>query len=205
MTERASKIQLRTKIPPVSYFEGRFSFIDNPTLKTNIAISFQYIVFLIALDDELELKDTSIASSIYKDMIVQTGTIIESCIHHCLKKYIDNGKVTIEDVMTSSSELKDPKDIYKISNEESICLARRCKMTEPLTDQTQFIAINRAAHRAGILSETLLKKAQDIRELRNKIHLKGLRDVDGAYTKAKVDDVFNDARSIIETIEEKLS
>jgi hypothetical protein len=205
MSEKESKFQLRAKIPSVPELEGRFSFIDDQTLRSNIAISFQYVIFLIALIDELGLENTSISSSIHKDMIVHTGSIIESCIHHCLKKYIETGKVKSEDVMPTGWEMKNPKEVYKLSKDEGICFALRHKKTEYLTDTTQLLTIIRAAKRADILSEPLYKKADKMRILRNKIHLKGLEGVDGSYDKTDSQEAFDIAKAIIENIERKLT
>ncbi len=205
MTERANKLSFEAKIPSTTELEGRFSFIEDATLRLNVAISFQYIIFLIALLDELEAENTTISSSIHKDMIVQTATIVESCTHHCLKKYIEAEKVKSSDVMPTDWETKDHKEIYKISEDERICGAIRYKKTEHLTDRTQSIVVNRAAQKAGILSETLFAKAEKLRELRNKIHLAGLQAVDGSYEKSDSQGAFDIATAVIENIEKKLA
>lgn len=205
MTEKENRLSLEAKTPPTTELEGRFSFIEDETLRQNVAISFQYIIFLIALIDELKVKKSTVSSSIYKDMIVQTGTIVESCIHHCLKKYIEAEKVKSSDVMPTDWETKDHKELYKISEEERICGAVRYKKTEHLTDQTQSITVNRAAQKAGILSETLFEKAEKLRKLRNKIHLSGLQTVDGSYEKTDSQEAFDIATAVIENIEKKLA
>lgn len=205
MTERANKLSLETKIPSTTELEGRFSFIDDATLRLNVAISFQYIIFLIAILDELEAENTTVSSSIHKDIIVQTATIVESCTHHCLKRYIETEKVKSADVMPTDWETKDHKEIYKISEDERICGAVRYKKTEHLTDKTQSIVVNRAAKKASILSETLFTKAEKLRELRNKIRIAGLQTVDGSYEKSDSQGAFDIAAAVIENIEKKLA
>lgn len=205
MTERVNKLSLETKIPPTTELEGRFSFIDDTTLRLNVAISFQYIIFLIALLDELEAENTTVSSSIHKDMIVQTAVIVESCIHHCLKKYIEAEKVKSANVMPTDWETREHKKIYDISEDEHICGAIRYKKTEHLTDRTQSVVVNKAAKKAGILSETLFTKADKLRELRNKIHLSGLQTVDGSYNKSNSQEAFDIATAVIENIEKKLA
>ncbi|MDD5464053.1 MAG: hypothetical protein PHP62_02810, partial [Candidatus Moranbacteria bacterium] len=196
---------LEEKIPPATELEGRFSFIKNETLRFNVAISFQYIVFLIALIAELEAEKTTISSSIHKNMIVQTGTIVESCIHYCLRTYIESGEIKSSDVMPEEWDIRNIKKIYEISSEEYAFGAIRCKKIEHLTNRTPSVAVNRAAKRAGILSENLFKKAEKIRLLRNKIHLAGLQEIDDFYDKKDSDEAFEIAREIIENIEKKLS
>ena len=86
------KSSLNITVPLQQDLEKRFEFINDKTLRTNIALTFKYIIFLINLEDEYELPGT-ILYSIYKDIILYTAVVIESCIHHCLKQFISNGKV----------------------------------------------------------------------------------------------------------------
>lgn len=72
---------------PKEAFERRFSFIDNDTLKKNIAIAFEYIVFLISTAS-MEGHKPLIRSSLYKDAVVYTGTVIEACLCYTLKKHV---------------------------------------------------------------------------------------------------------------------
>lgn len=205
MTEKINKLSLRTKIPSATELSGRFSFIEDETLRINIAISFQYIVFLIALIDELEAEETTISSSVYKNMIVQTGTIVESCIHYCLKTCIEKGKIKSSDVMPEYWVVKNIKKIYEISQEEIAIGAIRFKQIEHLTNKTPSVAVNKASKKAGILSEELFVKVEKLRELRNKIHLSGLQMVDGSYDKADSEEAFNIASEVITAVEEKIS
>lgn len=204
MVKQVNKLSLRKKIPQIEELIDRFSFIDNETLRNNISISFQYIIFLITLLDELDADNTTVSSSMHKDMIVHTGTIIESCLHFCLKKYIDTGKIKSSDVMPTDWATKDHKLIYKISEDEQVCGVIKYKKTEHLTDQTPFVVINRACKKTDILTESLFLKAEKIREMRNKIHISGLKAVEDDYDKNKSQEAFDIARSIIETVETKL-
>jgi hypothetical protein len=204
MKEKINKLSLRTKIPSATELEGRFSFIQNETLRLNVVISFQYIVFLIALIDDLELEETTVSSSIYKNMIVQTGTIVESCIHYCLKKCIESGEIKSSDVMSEDWGIKEIKKIYNISDDEYVFGAVRYKKIEHLTDQTQSMAVNRAAKRAGILSEDIFEKTEKLRKLRNKIHLAGLQVVDGSYDKSSSQEAFDIAALVIDCVEKRL-
>mgnify|MGYP001598647337 FL=1 len=201
---RGSKISLQKKIPPVEELAERFSFISNEILRTNLAIAFQYIIFLIAILDELEVEGTTIASSVHKDMIVHSGTIIESCLHHCVRRYIDSGTLESEDIMPSDWDVKDSKDLYVISETEKVCGVTMHKKTEHFKDNTNFIVVNRAAQKAGILDATLFDKAEKAREMRNKIHLAGQSGIDGAYTKAESKKMFDLANEIISEVESKL-
>ena len=68
--------KLADKISSVSELESSFSFIEDETLRRNLALVSQYIIFLIAVLEQEEAEKTTVGASINKDMIVQTATIV---------------------------------------------------------------------------------------------------------------------------------
>ncbi len=204
MEKKRNKINLRKKIPTTAELTDRFLFIEDEILRENVVITFQYLIFLIAILDDLEADNTTISSSIHKDMIVYTGSIIESILHYCLKQYIDNDLIRSHEAMSTKWDMRDHKVLYEISNTEKVCGAIKYKKTERLTDQTNFIVINRACKKAGILTNILFDKSEEVRNLRNKIHLSGLRLVDNSYSKDDSQAVFDTAKKVIEKVEERL-
>ncbi len=191
-------------IPSQNILERRFSFVDNKILRTNIAIAFRYIIFLLTLESETKLPG-AISYSIYKDVILYTATIIESCIHYCLRKSINSETVKSSSIMPW--DWKDSKcvNLYKISKEEKVCGVVRHKASEKFSHHTQFQTLNRAALKAGILNKTLFDKAENLRQKRNRIHLAGLKKSDDFYEKKDTQEAFEKAKVILERIEKKLS
>jgi len=63
----------------------------------------------------------------------------------------------------------------------------------------------RACKKARILTDSTLKKADDIRKERNKIHLAGLGEIEMVYKKLDAQKVFEDASAILTRIETVLS
>ena len=166
------------KTPPLDHIEGRFAFIADDILRRNVTIAVQYIVFLIAILDEEKANDSTISSSIHKDMILYTASIVEGCLHHCLQQHITSGAISTNKVMPNNWITKNPKPLYEISSTERIIGATQVRSAEELKSNTQFIIINKAARKANILTQKLFDKANRLREMRNAIHLKGLRAVD---------------------------
>lgn len=205
MINNKYKIIIKEIVSPIIEINNRFLFVKDSILRENLSITSQYTFFLLFILDKLDASETTVASSIHKDIIVQTGTILESCLHYCLKVYIESGIIKSSDVMPADWETRDNKTLYKISEDEIVCGAIQYKKTEKLTNQTNFIIVNRAAKKAGILNETLFDKAEEIRQLRNKIHLVGLRDKDDIYTSKTSQKIFDMATEIIKIIEEKLT
>jgi hypothetical protein len=192
-------------IPTQSRLEERFIFIQDETLRTNIVITFRYIIFLIELEQKNSLPGP-IIYSIYKDMIVQTGTVVESCVHYLLKRLIEEGRVKSSEVMGEEWKEEKCSIIEKFEKgKKEVCGIVRHKLSVKLTKHTSFIALNRACLHGKIFSQDVFDKAEKLRESRNKIHLAGLANINNFYTKDEVDRHFEYAQVVLKCIEEKLS
>lgn len=193
---------LVNKIPVSDQLEKRFDFIGNDILRSNIAIAFQYVYFLISLDEKGKVRGP-IIHSIYKNIILYTASIVESCIHYTLKEHIDCGICDSTGIMPSDWKFKDIKELYVISEDEKIVGAMKYRSHEKMQNNTQFKSLNEAAKKAKLFDQSLFEKAEELREKRNKIHLAGLEQVDDYYDRKTVDEVFGIATEIIEKIELK--
>lgn len=197
--------EIAKKIPPLGQLEERFSFIEDDILRKNISIEFQYIIFLIAILDETDIEGKVLASSVHKDMILHAATIVESCVHYCLRKYIDRDLIRSSDVMPQEWRNESHHILYKISDDKRVSGVVEHKAIEHLTDKTQAVVVNRAARDAGILTKGLFEKAETLRNQRNRIHLSGLQVVDKKYSKIESASAFALAKEVIERVEGKLS
>lgn len=193
-----------SKVPSQESLENGLSFITNDILRANIAIAFRYIFFLLALEDAVELPG-AISYSVYKDIILYTAAIVESCIHHCLRRYLDAGVVQSTDLMPSGWKDHACSVLYEIPNNGRVCGVVRHKTHERFTTKTQFQTLNRAAKEAGILTEELFRKAESLRKKRNRIHLAGLEETDDFYEKSDVGTAFRTAENIIGRVDQKLA
>ncbi len=189
------------KLPDARAYEERFSFIDDENLRTNVCVSFQYITFLLSLLKEFSIQGP-IQYSINKDIIVNTATIIECCLYYCIKKFLETGRVTEQEIKGFKWEdLGSPNLIYTINDSEAIFWTKRKKKGFELG--TQFRDINIIAKRINVLDEMMYKKADAMRANRNKIHLAGLDNAD-FFVRKDVEEAFKIAGEILEVIEEKL-
>jgi hypothetical protein len=178
-----------------SLSEGRFSFIENDVLKNNIVIYVQYITFLLSLDEEYELG--IITYSIYKDIVIHSALIIEGLLHNKLHEMINSRLIDPKDVLDSNFRYSEEKVIHECDDGKYVV----CKVvSKGIEDDMQFIAINRAAKRSGLLTEGLFKKCEEVRTMRNKIHLSGLKSIDDQYSKKDINEVFDTTRQIINCI-----
>lgn len=178
----------------------RFAFIKNEILKENIAIQMQYIVFLISLEESFGLSG-SITYSAFKNIIISTASIVESLIHYKMDELIKTGRIKEQSIMKKKIKYSNCKELYKISENESICGIKKILKPKRLTNDTTFIELNRSAKRSGLFTKDLFNKAEFIRIARNKIHPYSLKEVDNKYSQKDINDIFIKTSSIIQKIE----
>jgi len=179
---------------------NRFSFIQNEILRENIAIKMQYIVFLVSLEEEYELPG-AVTYSTFKTMIIFTASIIEALINYKLHELIKAQKIDEKRIMGEDEKLSIVKKFQKISESEEICGIKKTTKPKKLSERIDFQELNRVAKKSGLFDETIFKKAEKIREARNRIHPYGLKEVDDKYTKDGINNIFSMASGIIERIE----
>ena len=184
--------------------EERFAFLEDETLRSNVVIAFRYIIFLLTLKEKLKFRG-AIAYSIYKDIILHVGSIVESCIHYTIQKYLDAGVIKKENIMPVKWQDVLCKDVYKISDDKKVCGVIKEKVYENFSKKTQFLIINRIAKKSGIITDGLFKRAQSLKDKRNKVHLAGLEETDDYYGKADINTAFKTANLILTHLEIKLN
>lgn len=192
------------KIPEVKFLEERFEFIENKTLRTNLAISFQYVIFLITLEEEVTLQGP-ISYSIFKNIILNIASIIEGSLHHLLNTLIKQKRINAKEVMSKEDVYANKKVLYKTDDGTEICGVHFKRKPVKLRLNTNFIEINRACKRAKILDNELFQEVEEIRDKRNKIHLAGLTKVDDFYEKIDIQKALDTASSVLKLVEGHLN
>ncbi|MEM9336633.1 MAG: hypothetical protein AAGA35_02155 [Patescibacteria group bacterium] len=192
---------LADEIPSIETLEERFLFIEDKTLRINISLTFQYIIFLIAVSDQENTEKSTVGSTIHKSMIIHTASIIEGCLHYCLQTYIETNQTTEADALGFDKKLMHHKDVYETETDGMLCTAFQVREPRTYSNELQLLNLIRACEKAGILDKETYKSAEKIRKLRNKVHLAGLGEIDAKYTKANTQDIFKDAADILNRIE----
>lgn len=182
-----------------SLTSGRFSFVEHGTLRTNIAINVQYITFLLSLEAQYDVPGP-IVYSIYKDVITHTAAVVESLLCYQLMKMCEQGKVVMASIMPEECRYLNEKVLYTISLERSVVGAEKVCAHATLREDTQFIHLNRAAKKAGLIDDDLYDRIDELRMMRNKVHLAGLKNVDDQYTKKETDRIFETARLLVDRV-----
>lgn len=73
-----------------------------------------------------------------------------------------------------------------------------------LGNSPMFNIINRVCLRAKILSQKEFSMAENIMRARNKIHVSALTEIDNSYDQEKLNQIFEQARKIINKVEKKI-
>jgi len=180
-----------------------FDFVEDQVLRNNIAIVFQYMLFLILLSEKHKFSGPFLYS-IYKNIILCSATITESCLYYSIKYFLNKKKVKAEDVMSWSWKYSNKADLHEISSSEKVCAGKRSKKFNRFTDRITFIEMNRIALRARILTRKLFEKSESMRKKRNKIHLAALKKVDDSYSKKRLIKTLDDTIEIINHLGRKV-
>lgn len=187
MTQK-TELECLQDIPNIDALSQNFTFIDDLTLRKNIAIVFQYIIFLITLEKNHSLPG-AVSYVIYKDMIIHTASITESLLCYGLKKALEKGKTTLETMDIEENIYKDFIKIREISSTEIVGgVTKVKKYVEP--QDMQFNDLIPAAINIGLINPAFENELKIIRQSRNRVHLSSLSRVDNLYTKEEVDNMF---------------
>jgi len=194
------KLDPALKIVQVESLRERFKFIDDDLLQDNISIAFQYIIFLLSFEKEYEFSGV-IKYSIFKDIVLQTASIVEAIISYKLQSLVKQKKIKIEDILEKEYEYKFLGKLYDISPTEIICGTIRTTIYPDIQNDTHFIKLNKVAKKCGLFDNIIFEKADKLRKLRNRIHLAGLEKRDDGYSEEEVIESFDIANGIITRIE----
>lgn len=186
---------------PQKNFEQRFSFVEDDTLRKNIAIVLEYIIFLVGIVEETNQKEL-IRSSLYKDMFVCLGTIIEACLFYVLMEHVRMNAVKKSNVFGVEWKIQKEGLIFQETKKKRIRYV--IEQVRDVEMRKDFVEINRACLRGGILSRKEFEMAESIRDARNKIHVSGLKDIENTYSKSDLDHFFGKANRLIDAVEHKL-
>ncbi len=193
------KNKLQIEISDLDVFEQRFQFIQNETLRSNLAIHAQYAVFLVKLEAQFEFVG-SIEHSIFKNFIQYTASIVEGVLHYGLEIALEKGLVKEEEVMPKAESFPERKVLFLVDENTKIEGIKSVKKHEKFKKNTQFKTVCDAYKIGQLISQDLLNDINALRDKRNKIHLAGLKQKDDYYLKADINTAFKTMTNAIEAV-----
>ena len=180
----------------------RFTFVENEILRENISIKMQYIVFLVSLEEEYELPG-AVTYSTFKIITIYAASIIESLIHYKLDNLLKNERIKEANIMGKEIKYLNCIELHPISDTEKICGIKKVTKTKILSNNSSFHDLNKAAKKSSLFNDNLFKKAEELRQMRNRIHLYSLKEkeIDEIYSKDNINKIFSITKAIIDQIE----
>lgn len=180
-------------------YEWGFSFIEDRPLRDHLGDALKCAVELTVI---AEKYPPLIRSTFYKTSIIHLASIIEALLHYCAVKIIG-------DVYEYSEwTYRNIKTLYEIEKDNSpnieIIAGERYKKVYKLSGYIDFKVLNKLCLEKSIIDEELYKEVEKIRDLRNKIHLFGLKSIDRKFRKRDVESTSEIALSVLKTAESKL-
>ena len=136
-------------------------------------------------------------------MIIYSASIVESLLYFKLKTMLTDGRIDYKDISGRQYKYEEiSKVILKIKYENPIVLCEKLLIKEKLKPNSQFHNMAIYAKRCGLLTDSLFKECNYIKNLRNKIHLSAMNSIDNSYSRESVNDIFAKVKRIITRIEE---
>ncbi len=156
-----------------------FSFIKESVLRRNVEKISSDVLKL-----ELLLNDASkeVVDCLRKTVVIYTASIIEALVFWKIREEITTERVILKDEW----KYKDVKVLYAISNDSEIIGAERNR-EERSIDKLDFHTMIRISKDKRIFSNVLLKDLDQVRQLRNEIHIDRLEDIVKTYPMVNVD------------------
>ena len=183
-------------------FEESFFFITDQTLRKNMGDALRYVAELSAITDVKKYPPT-IRSTFYKTCIIYLASVIEACLHFCVAEilgdFYESPEWTYQDMKVIYKTKKDSTESYS-----EIVAGKRVKQKKPIKRYIDFQILNKVCLQNSIINEKKYKKVEEIRKLRNKIHLFSLAEVDRKYSQEDVDSISKTVNTILSVVERKL-
>lgn len=191
----------KAKLPNPEKIDRRFHFISDDILRENISNAFSFIIFLDSIENELQLPDLY-KTMIYKTMIIYSASIVESLLFYKLSSMFKNNKIKEIDVLGDKIKYKEiSKVLLNIKSDNPIFLCEKISTPVEIKPSTHFHKLIIYAKRCGLLSDTLFRDCNTIKDLRNNLHMSAMTRSDNSYSREDVNDVFTKVRKISNRIE----
>lgn len=170
-----------------------FSFVTDGVLQSNLDVSFAHIVDLLTLSESDQYKGKYVlVSSLRKTIIIHTASIIEALLLWKFKQICVTDKVELD----NEWRYLNIRIIHQISDSEEAIAGLRRKEQKDL-DRLDFSRITDLCQKYKIIKSKELRKDVDkVRELRNRMHIGGLLELEREYSKEDLEFCFNVAKKI---------
>jgi hypothetical protein len=166
-----------------------FDFVSDTTLRSNIEEVNDLIFELLIRSVSTDYQDKPrLVSSLRKTIIIHTATIVEAVLLWKLKQFHSSNEISLDDEW----DYKDIHHIHDLSNSSEQIVWCKRKLVKKRLDRLDFLHITRLCEKHAILrGDRLIADVNRIRELRNKLHIGGLTEIDQEYKSKDLEFCFS--------------
>ncbi|MFZ2969553.1 MAG: hypothetical protein WA063_00230 [Minisyncoccia bacterium] len=171
---------------------SNFSFISDSILRKNLDIVFDHIIELISVSESNKYEDT-IISSFRKTIIIYTATIIEAILLWKLKEKVKGNDIELKE----DWKYKDVRKIHILKEsplEKIIWCKRKMETEKKKFSKLNLVEINKLCKKYKIITDSDFENVDKVRDLRNRLHIGGLKKIEEGYTKNDLEFVFGVAK-----------
>jgi len=177
--------------------DRRFDFIvDDEALRINLNRTFELIYELLLLSEAPQYP-ADVTAGFRKTIVIYSGSVIEALLLLTLRHHTTEKEC-------AELEEKIGKRIYHISNTEHIAIVTK-KRQKLLFSKLNLGQINTLCKKHKLISTSLYKAVDQIREMRNTQHLGGLLEIERSYTQTDIDMAFSTASTVAHIAKETYS
>jgi len=195
-----SRIDLifRDRLARFRDIKSDWDFIEDDTLRSNIASELQGVHFDILLLNEYNVFYAPEAMAL-KRAIIAVATVVEAVLEVAVRMMEDDPRV--RPIIEKRERVFDEIHFLRLNGfgipdgRRVVAGVQREVIRSRLDRNAKMDLLIRAAHAGGALSEEMAKKLQQLRRMRNRIHIKTVKELEYAwYTHA----LANGALDILE-------
>ena len=175
---------------------SNFTFIGNEILRNNLDMAFSHILKLITVLGICKEKEEQ--SAFGKTVIIYTASIIEALLLWLIKQKIKESKTILD--FNDCWKYENIKILHKFGSKrkkEIIC-GNRLRKVKNLNKLDFNLIIRIVKYNKIITDKTFINNLDKVRQMRNKIHIGGLKEVEKEYTKNDLEFIFSVAKEIKE-------
>ncbi len=180
--------------------DTNFPFIQDSILQQNLDMVFDHILELIlVIETSNNLSSTSI-SSFRKTLIIYTASIVEALLLYKLKLFIKSD-ILIEKDKKNKWVYPDVKVLHKLpgSTDEIIAGTRKIKEIETRVDKINFEGLVTHCKINDLITEDLYREIKKLKNLRNRLHIGGLKEIEKGYSEKDLKLAFSAAQRLKST------
>jgi hypothetical protein len=181
----------------VNAIKDLWAFVEDDGLRFNIAYTLQSVHFSVLLVNRYNVYWTPEAM-ILKDAIVAIASAVEAVLQYDLKLVENDPRV--KEVLGREWVFVDYKEIplpgiALPSGQRAVTGLQRAVQKEQLDRNAKMQVLIRASRKVGILTDELGTELDELRKLRNRIHIKSLQEPECAIYTAEM---ANNALDLLE-------